>query len=305
MSAAGTSTRSPISAVSAALVGTALVALFVTGSIFDWQISQALVNPDSLFATLGAGYGAWPFCLGLEVAGLLLVLYANWERRSRAIVQVAVGGCVAAAGAAITIVYPLTYLPWSPVLVVLTNTAVVLAVAWGTVILARGVERRDAVSVAVVIIIVIVVELLVARVLKGIWERPRAWVLLEQPSLEFSPWWRLGSPEKAALIAGGVDRDGFRSFPSAHTANAMTLILLTALGTLKGQWNRALPWLFWVGVLWTALVGLSRIIAGAHFVTDVTAGCAVTFVTVLIVYWAVFQRGALAGPLDRWLRDGP
>lgn len=288
----------PISALNAWIAGGALIVFFVMGSYFDLQISEALVNPDSVFAILGAGYGAWPFSLGLVVAGLLLVLYPDWNRRNVAIVQVVGGVCVSGGGALIAIWNPLTYLPWFPMFPYIFNVIVVVAVGWATVTFTRGVDRRDAVRVAVVMIVVIGVELVVTRGLKAAWERPRMELLLEHPDVAFSPWWSLGSPEKAELVAAGVDPDGFRSFPSAHTANAATLVLLTSLATLKDRWVRALPWLFWVGMAWTAIIGLSRIVAGAHFLTDVTVGCTITFVTVLIVYWAVFQKGVLEGGID-------
>lgn len=295
MSTASPPVVRPISPVNAWIAGGGLVVLLVVGSFYDLQISQALVNPNSIFAILGAGYGAWPFSLGLVVAGLLLTLYPDWNQRTPATIQVIAGVFVTAGGAAIAIFNPLTYLPWFPMFPYMFNVLVVAAVGWATIIFTRGVDRRDALRVAVVMIVVIGVELVVTRALKMVWERPRMELLIEHPDVAFAPWWNIGSPEKTEMVAAGVDPDGFRSFPSAHTANAATLILLTALATLKTRWTRALPWLFWLGLAWTAVIGLARIVAGAHFLTDVTIGCAITFVTVLIVYWGAFQKRYFQG----------
>ncbi len=109
------------------------------------------------------------------------------------------------------------------------------------------------------------------------------------PALTFDAW-QPGTPERAQLITEGVARaEEFKSFPSGHTANAATLILLTTLPALKGTLQKWSGGFFWIGVAWALYVAFSRIVMGAHFLNDVTAGLAVTFILILITYRIAFR----------------
>lgn len=66
----------------------------------------------------------------------------------------------------------------------------------------------------------------------------------------------------------------FKSFPSGHTANASTLMLLALLPALRPGPQKRQTALFAAGFLWACVVGFSRIVAGAHFLSDVTMGLA-------------------------------
>ena len=62
---------------------------------------------------------------------------------------------------------------------------------------------------------------------------------------------------------GFVTRDAFASFPSGHTTSAFAAAC--ALGYMRPEWRRPL-------LAGAVLIGLSRILVGAHFPSDVVAG---------------------------------
>lgn len=134
--------------------------------------------------------------------------------------------------------------------------------------------------------------MIVINVIKIPWGRPRMRLLLATGNESyFQPWWKLGGSLKAKLIAEGVASDEFRSFPSGHTgcaACAMLAILLpTVCKRLRGKERLCLI----VGAVWTAVVAFSRLMMGAHFLTDVTAATAITLGIAWLGIWLCYFNG--------------
>lgn len=112
--------------------------------------------------------------------------------------------------------------------------------------------------------------LLFMNLFKLIWYRPR-WRYLfttygDQAANYFQPW----------FVIPGVSRkigdNNFASFPSGHTMNALGIISLSLAPNFIKKWQGKELVFRLAAYLWAALVALSRIIMGAHFASDVTAG---------------------------------
>ena len=105
----------------------------------------------------------------------------------------------------------------------------------------------------------------------------------------FMHWWLPGYEGKEALLAAGIEGEEFKSFPSGHAANGAVAMLLTAFVALRDSLRPRADLFLMLGFAWALLVALSRVIAGAHFLTDVTMGMAITFVTILVAYRLAFR----------------
>ena len=86
--------------------------------------------------------------------------------------------------------------------------------------------------------------------------------------------------------------DMYKSFPSGHTCAAGTtyclFMLPFALG-IKKKGIKALCWIF--PIVYTGLVAVSRIIAGAHYFSDVLFGGTIAFVCQILVAEFILCKG--------------
>lgn len=103
-----------------------------------------------------------------------------------------------------------------------------------------------------------------------------------------------GQPDKnildTFLNTYGV-KDAFKSFPSGHTCSAgtaYTLIMIPTLFGFKEKNKKCATLACWlVPALYTAIVAISRIMVGAHYMSDVTFGGTLAFVCTVIM-WEIF-----------------
>ena len=96
---------------------------------------------------------------------------------------------------------------------------------------------------------------------------------------------------KAAII---VASDTCKSFPSGHTFSAGMIYTLLALPYLSDKCNKTgVKVGLWVGTVgYTAIVAISRIVAGAHFMSDVLFGGSIAFAGAMIAREIFVCKGA-------------
>ena len=86
-----------------------------------------------------------------------------------------------------------------------------------------------------------------------------------------------------------IEKQSDRSFPSGHTANSMavgvSLWLVSKKYELIGDKKLYFPKAAgWVVLVWSVLVGLSRLYVGVHYPTDVLGGAIIAIVNTLLVF---------------------
>jgi membrane-associated phospholipid phosphatase len=149
---------------------------------------------------------------------------------------------------------------------------------------------------AIVVLISVFAQMFVVQALKAFWGRPRFYGFAGEYGgagadyaayLDaFRPWF-----QRQGRAAG----DLFKSFPSGHAADAAMSVVYALLCAVKAaklpsEWRRKTFVVKTLAYFWIAAVMLGRMMAGAHFLSDVSAGVIIGFVCLDLTAFAVNRR---------------
>ncbi len=258
------------------ILGVVWAGLAVTFGFTDLQISKAVYNPTSATAHFFEKYGGYP---GPTIIILSLLIYATnlpaaprWKFRLRA------GGALVGSTAASYYMLSKILGFWSGLAgLALTTTIAVglgLLAFWSVVLAvlrrrATDFARRYAVVPKVIIRLTFVVAFAVIQILKSFWGRS-SYRNLGPDQAGYSPWY----------FPQGFNED--RAFPSGHVVMAWMLLVLIILARYAPRAIRAVCWA--VPFVWGTIVGYQRIVAGAHYASDVLFGIGFTILGFLLFY---------------------
>ena len=121
--------------------------------------------------------------------------------------------------------------------------------------------------------------------LKTIFHRPR-YRFLELTGESFYPWWKPCKNYKDLLASYqsiGVTKEEFKSFPSGHAgATAVSMLFAMAMPLVNRKYQKLQLPIFYGALAWTVLVMFTRMLVGAHFLSDVSMGILLTLVFMMI-----------------------
>ena len=98
---------------------------------------------------------------------------------------------------------------------------------------------------------------------KFLFSRPRYKFVVAEGEEFFRRVFSFDSSIKKQFVELGYSSDLFKAFPSGHASHSATLILLSVF------FKKNSKLLVIIGLVYSLFVGLTRIIAGAHFLSDV------------------------------------
>lgn len=105
--------------------------------------------------------------------------------------------------------------------------------------------------------------------MKGIWGRIR-FRSMEAPYTDFTPWYKING------------FTGNHSFPSGHTSGAGVSYQLMLLPLVSSKCREHKTALFITAFLFTSTVAFTRLVMGAHYLSDVTIGGTISFTCTLL-----------------------
>lgn len=156
--------------------------------------------------------------------------------------------------------------------------------------LMRKADRSDKIKCIAVLLIVCGGSMAVVQVAKRVWCRPRFILLQQYTDVPFTAWYAPAHWIKASFPnLYEMHSDLFRSFPSGH-AQSITCLFLWALipvFTKKGSVN----FMMLIAFVLTVATCASRMVLGAHFLSDVCAGFFITYLIFAICVWSLHLSG--------------
>lgn len=261
--------------VSAFLILVALLSILAIGDL-DYNISKAIISPGSYWAGFFNLFGEVPAISGMLIGTVILFGARRKERLWSNILGTVIALPFMALFSYMIVLTPVRYfyefseggIPTFAKMGVVVGASILFLL---TLMIVKRTEThrfRELRKVGVILLVLVVAEMILVNVLKVVWGRPR---MRSMESIEqFKHWYSLNGP------AAGEE---FKSFPSGHTANGFVMLAYTMFIPYLKNINSKV----FVGftVFWGCAVALSRVVMGAHFLSDVLVG---SYITILIYF---------------------
>lgn len=247
-------------------------AALILAAFFDLKLDILLNAPDNMLAVWFRNTGEMPSRLVCPLAGTVLFYTCDklWQRFAGLCINL--GGCAYLGYYIGKYFFVDTYKMAFSLLWGIGFGLVALLV--GALIKIPDQWKAPLRTLAVLGIAVMALQLLAIEGLKYLWGRVRFRDLLAAGSYDaFTPWYH----------PNGIN--GNKSFPSGHTAGAGMSYLLMLLPCVSEKWRKKAGLCFAAPCVYTAVVAFTRLVMGAHYLSDVTAGGVISFTIVLAAVW--------------------
>lgn len=284
----------------------------IAGSFFDWSIDEALFNPKTQWAILFGYIGPLPVYINLMTSVWLLIdgFYGKSHKNTQTTRMVLWKNIWRILGMSAVILtidltqFELNHSHFAPMVWITFFLSLLGAMICHKAF--RSFSPVEKIQAAFFIVLTSCIGMILVSMIKHIWQRPR-FIALEQlnPSAgkadysAFKNWWQISStPLPPALEALKIkDPDLFYSFVSGHTCSAsMSFAMLIVILHNSKAWKHRCQ-LTALCLFWTMATGLSRMILGKHFLSDISGGMIVGLVSMMILLHLLYSES-----FNSWLR---
>lgn len=242
------------------------ILILLVGTFADFQLSQMVYSDDNAFGIIFEILGELPLSMMATAAALYKGLSYFEKKKVSSILHFVLSGLFAMMSA-FQIPH---YLKTTSLLI----SGIVFVLMLGSMLfVVSKFERNDEtlIKYASLVIFVAFMNVFVINVIKQFWGRERYRHMVAENNFDgFSKWF---------IPQGIASGDEFKSFPSGHSANA-SIVMLIALFPFKK--TEKVNKVFVCVAIYTMLVQFSRIIQGAHFLSDVTMGVIIGLLMIVL-----------------------
>lgn len=254
--------------------------LLIIAAFFDLQISQFLYNPDSVFGKIFEAVGEFPAVFIASFCAVSMAVVQKMQNDNKVNLK-CIGSSILAVLLGIMAGFmPINYIGIHKAFAIPLGVAVLVA----DYFMAKAVAKNHAAELykaSVLGVELFFIVLLLFNSVKILWGRERFRHMMAIGTTEgFTMWF---------IPQGVAAGNEFMSFPSGHSANAAILMWITLLPTFIPKLKNKETILRTIACIWVALVMFSRIIMGAHFLSDVTMGMAISVTMFYLLYWKKYR----------------
>lgn len=253
---------------------TLAAAALITASFVDLKLDIFLNNPQSPFAKWFEAMGEMPARLICPIAGTMIFYLAQNKLLKWCGFALDIGG---SAYLGYHIARYLFIEENGLVFGILFGICVgIAALIIGQYIHVEGEMRNVLLTLAITGVVVMFLQSGIIESVKYLWGRVRFRDLLKDVNFErFTAWYH----------PNGLN--GNKSFPSGHTASAATAYLMMLLPFASQKWKKAYAICFVLPFVHTSTVAYTRLVMGAHYLSDVTMGGIVGFSCVVLAIYVL------------------
>ena len=264
------------------IVGGILLIGLLLGSFFDLQINTAIFDRYNGFGLVASSFGMIPGYATLAVFGGALFAMTFKNKKFHIAIRILFYViCLAFNGLAtyflgkdvfsINGFYNEKFHPWLGCIIM--GVVMLPCVYFG-----YWLGKKNENPKMWIIILVLAFAMFMALVpgttlLKSIMHRPRYRIGIYEYSVPFHNWWEACKEYKDYMAAYGLTKEEFKSFPSGHSCAVMCgLILATVVPLMNKKWMKYQTLFFYIAFAWGLTVMFSRMLVGAHFLSDTCMG---------------------------------
>ena len=281
--------------------GVAIIGI-IFGSFFDLQISTAIASASNGFALTVSAIGPTiGFAAVAAMGGGFVALIVKGKYH---IALKILFGVLAAACLGVAIFYPAgEYFgingfygaapEWAGYLIVIIPECAAMV---GGYFIFKDYQNDKLWIIFCMIVVLLLIALLgIIPRLKDFIHRPRYRGLVQYADVSFHNWWEPFKEYRDYVNAHpDVPHDNFKSYPSGHTAEAsILLVAFTFLPFAHKKFEKIQLPLFLGGCALVLLVAFARILAAAHFLSDVSWGATIVLTLIIIANEVTMRIKAL------------
>ncbi len=266
------------------IIYTVCILLMAAGTFLDQTISKFVFNDTNKICIFLAAVGEWPMMLnGWISAGLLYAALPDKKDKFGYYLCIGLMAC-GILGGCIALLDIKEMYSGSKLIMCMAGEIILAALcAFGAYKFADrsdlGLIRRT----AIFLLFTVAFTAIFITALKIPWARPRYSYIRSTEGLQFQKWYKIGSAQKAAF-GSTLDHEAFKSFPSGHTGFSTTLLATAGIcGVIPAFREKEYIFSF-IAMILIIVIAASRIVMGAHFLTDVTFAFMLVYTITAILY---------------------